>query len=158
MTDVLPITGEENISGLTSLQFIPVSFVQSIPRPWKDEVNTAVSLVPGKQFFRLAFTRETASFNCPNEESVNGSVHKLSISLTVPKMKMATSANFTEMKDDLFIVIATDNNGNKRLCGTLEAPLRFNYTEFSQSEFGKRGGYTVTFFRDLSASPPYYTA
>lgn len=149
---------EENISGLSTLEFIPVSDVLSIARPWKEKIASAVSLKPSKSFFSLAYTQETADFSCEPEKTPNGSIHKLSVTAFIPKMQLATDQTLSEMRDDLFILKVRDNNGNVRLCGTIEAPIRFEYNENALAEFGRRGGYSIRFFRDLASPPPYYTA
>ena len=157
MNSILPLK-EENISGLAYLDFAPVSDVDSIDRPWQEEISQAVVFNPTKSFFRLAFSQETGKFSSPEEKNPSGSLHKAEVVGFTPLMRMATAAIFSEMREDLFVVVVTDNNGNKRLVGTLEEPLRFSFSESTESSYGVRQGYAWAFRRDLKNAPPYYTA
>jgi hypothetical protein len=157
MTDVLPLT-EENISGLISLEFIPVSDLSSFPIPWEQEMSDAIALPLGKRFFVLAYSQQSGQFKCSEEKSPSGSVHKTTVSGFTPKMKLATEKQFALMRECGMAVKCVDSNGNVRVVGTPTEPLRFTFSEDSLPEYGGRSGYSWSFFRDLAEPPPYYTA
>lgn len=157
MNSILPLK-DENISGLAYLDFAPVADVVSIDRPWQQEISSAINFAPTKSFYRLAFSMESGKFSAPEEKSSSGSIHKAEVIGFTPKMQRATSDLFSEMRENLFVVVATDHNGNKRLVGTLKEPMRFSFAESTEAAYGVRQGYAWAFRRDLMDPPPYYTA
>ncbi len=157
MNDILPLNSE-NISGLLTLYFVPVSHVATVPVPWQCEVSTAITLQPGKRLFSLAFTRETSGFKSDKETTAAGAVYKTAITGVTPMLKLETTQILTEMSEDLFILIVKDANGKRRLVGNLDEGMRMDYSEDSKQRHGDRAEYTIKFYRDLTEPVPFYTA
>lgn len=156
MNSILPLENE-NVSGVNYIEFIPAAHIATLPDSWESEVNTFISVVFGKQFFELYATEQTLQFKCSEDKSSPGSVHKLTVSGFTPKAGLDREKIFAEMRESKLIVVCYDNNGNKRLCGTLTNPLHFTYSEDTLAEYGGRQGYAWSFFADLEEPPPYYT-
>lgn len=155
MQDINPPTGD-NLGGLASLAFIPVTYIASIPDPVDHEVKEAVVLHPGKQWFNAYATEDTMSFLENSDEDLEGMFFEPKLELFVPKGISVLAALFKEMKLHQYIVDCFDNNNVRRLIGTLDSPLDFKYKYNSRTKTTGLNGYTLTFFGQTIEPAPSY--
>jgi hypothetical protein len=156
MNDILPLR-EENASGLVTLSVAVVSEIISIDRAFNKTVSAAPVFVAGKRFYSLAYSQQSAGLSTESAITIAGDVWKTQVQLFVPKLQLLTSQVIDELMRGV-VLVAQDSNGNKRLVGNLNEPMRLKVEANTLAVFGGRAGYTFTFYRDMIAEPPFYTA
>lgn len=146
----------DNIGGVYLLKFIPKTDVSSIPATINGKVCEPVILNSGARWYEFYGTEGTKSLKEDQQPSEHGDYFKLKLAGSTPKIRTDVSDIFNEMKDQEFIIDCTDNNGNRRLLGTINEPLRFQFTSDTGNGAANKNAYTFEFYGDVSKVPPTY--
>lgn len=156
ITDFVKLTGV-NLSGLVKVEFVPIDQVDVLPAAWEQEIATAVTLIGAAQWLKAYYTQGTGGYSCPDAKDPAGDKYKIIVEGFLPKELLDNTRLFHKMSEDGFLVIAYDSNGNRRLCGTKEKPMRFTWSETTLSQLGGRTGYQWQFYREMIEPAPFYT-
>lgn len=137
----------DNIGGMRFFRFAASDYVSSIPYP-------SGKIVTGPISFHLAYTWSVGyspydAIDYELESIPDSKAYKFSIEGFAPKIQELTSSLFDEMKDHRFILDTYDNNGNRKLIGSIDNPVGFRYKEVS-SKPGGRNGYAFSFYGELT--------
>lgn len=155
MNDINKHRGD-NLGGLYHFRFIPKNDVNSIPVAISGKICEPVELKSGARWFDFYATEGTQSFNEDQQTNDHGNYFKLKLSGSTPKIRTEVSDIFNEMKDQEFIIDCTDNNGNRRLIGTINEPLRFSFKSDTGNGAQNKNAYSFEFYGDVSKVPPTY--
>tara|TARA_R110001592_G_scaffold268269_3_gene534527 strand:- start:41417 stop:42064 length:648 start_codon:yes stop_codon:yes gene_type:complete len=146
-----PTPSKEHIGGLKIFRFIPVSSVIAIPD--KKEFNfLEMQLVSNAVWYNGVASFRSLSFSDNLAGNENGDFYENSISAFYPGQNRELETLFDEMVNGEFLLRIRDYEGNERLLGTIEDPLRFTRS-YDSAQLGGSKGYRITFRnRQLSAS------
>lgn len=146
-----------NISGLVKVEFVPIDFIDEIPESWEQEISTEITLGGSFQWLKAFYSQGTGGFSCDDSIDPSGCKYKIGVSGFLPKELLDNTRLFHKMCEDGFIVVATDSNGNKRVCGTVDKPMKFTWSETTLVQLGGRPGYQWQFTREMNEPAPFYT-
>ena len=146
-----PTPSKEHIGGLKIFRFIPVSSVIAIPD--KKEFNfLEMQLATNAVWFNGVASFRSLSFSDNLSANENGDFYENSISAFYPGQNRDLESLFDEMVNGEFLLRIRDYEGNERLIGTIEDPLRFSRS-YDSAQLGGSKGYRLSFRnRQLSAS------
>jgi hypothetical protein len=96
-------------------------------------------------------------YNEEKQQSPHGDYYKAKLTAFIPQDRSEVNNQLELMKNKLFIIDYTDNNGERKLVGTVENPLSFTDTMDTGANVPNRNGYTIEFSGDiLKKSPTYF--
>ena len=148
---------EDNLGGVYFFRFIPKTDVSSISEPINGKVCEPVALIPGARWFDFYGTEGTKSLKEDQQQSDQGDYFRIKLSGSTPKVRTDVSNTLFDMKDQEFIVDCIDNNGHRKLLGTIKEPLRFSFVSDTGNAAQNKNAYAFEFTADLSKlSPTYY--
>lgn len=148
----------EYFSGFSSFQFTPSQNLSNIPNVVSAEISSAVSFSGSNDWYDGSFLKGSSSLSEKQKEIDGNDYHELLFSARVPGHDKELLALFQEMKRYRHIILVTDNQGDKRLCGTLQEPLRFSFNVITQEQPGDFKGIEFSFYGNLQNPAPVYTA
>jgi hypothetical protein len=147
----------DNLGGIFLLRYIPKDDVESIVEPINGRVTEPVVLKANKRWFEFYATPETLKFNEEQQESPQGDYFKIKLTGATPKDRADIISAFNKMKKPSFIIDYTDNNGLRKLVGTITEPLRFKHSSTTGDKAPSKNGHSFEFFGDvIDKSPEYY--
>lgn len=144
MNDVNKFT-DDNLGGVMLFKFIPVDDVSSIPTAVNHIIPTGVVLKPGCRWYEFYGTIGTIEFTEKKQDSEAGAFYKKSLKAITPKVRTELDLVFNEMKNRRFILDVTDNNGIRKIVGSIEAGLKFSDESNTKSEASQRNEYSIEF-------------
>jgi hypothetical protein len=147
---------DENVGGILHFNFIPVRDVLSIVEPIKQRITEPITLKPGTRWFEFYATRGTINFDENQQESPHGDYYKAKFTGLVPKGRTEIEDTFNKMKNKNFILDYTDNNGHRRLVGTVSNPLRFKSDYSTGNDAKNKNGHSFEFFGNIIDKSPTY--
>jgi hypothetical protein len=154
MITSFPSPESDNIAGCQSFTFIEDDKVQNIPVSPGRKITSDIVLTQGASWLSGYATSRTLSFEEKMQENDAGKYFLTEINGFYPKLCPEAIELFTKMKDSRFIVVVTDNNGYKRVCGTTANPMNFTFDQDSGSRVSARNGFTFRFrCQSLQESP-----
>lgn len=156
MKNKIDFENTDNLGGVNTLKFIPVAGVASIAPVLGGAIHTGVVLNDNYAWYELPFTLETMGFKDEGQPSENGTFYNKQIVGIVPKHN-AEKINFLSNTDNVkFIVDCLDNNGIRRLVGTVAEPLILIVSADTKTSVAGRNEYLLTFTGSGTALSPVY--
>ncbi len=148
----------DNIGGLESFLFIPVDDAISIARPVNHIIQEAVviNVAGGAQWFTAYITQGTLFYKEDKNKTVHGNPYNRSLVGFVPKDTEELAELFDEMGDVRFLIDCLDNNGKRKLVGSLDSPLVFASLMSSGEAPEGRNGHQLTFSGNASHKAYFY--
>lgn len=156
MQDITPLNENDNIGGLETIEFAIVTDVSSIPEAAGMQIPTGIIMNAGKRFYKAPITLESAVFAETGSDSEHGTSYDKSVTGFCPCDCNENAALFDEMENARFIVKAKDNNGRKRIVGTIAEPLQFKIDRSTQQSTAETPGVTISFFGKGLKQSPFY--
>lgn len=148
---------DDNLGGLFLFNFIPVTEVQSIAEPIDSRVLEPVTTTTIGRWYECYASEGTMKFIEDLQQSDQGDFHKAKLSAFIPKDRTDIADQFEKMRNKDFIIDYIDNNGHRKLIGTLDYPLRFTYSLDTGATVPNKNGHTIEFYGDiLKKSPTYF--
>lgn len=147
MTD-FPFKKEDNLGGVPRFNFVKVSDVQSIGIAVNHKIIAPVVLKTGKQWYCGYGTLGTVGYSEPEESSSAGTLYKRAFSGFYPKDDADIDLLFSEMRHEKFLIDYTDNNGLRKLIGSIAEPLRFTSSFSTKQQASELAGHTFSFYGD----------
>lgn len=145
-TDIEPLLEADNIGGSNALKFAYVDDVESIPDAVMQTVDMAIVMKAGKRFYDLPFTLETLGFTDTQADSENGALYDKSVNGFCPCDVTMNAGVFNYMENSRFILVIDDNNGLRRIVGTVAEPLQFKADRVSPPTTVETPGYNFSFY------------
>lgn len=146
MQDINPLNEGDNIGGIETIEFALVTDVLSIPDAAGMQLPTGVVMNTGKRFYKAPITLESANFTETGSDSEHGTSYTKAISGFCPCDCNENAGLFDEMENARFILRVKDNNGRKRIIGTIAEPLQFAIDRSTQQTTGETPGVSIKFF------------
>ena len=148
----------ESMGGCESFLFTPKNYVNKIPKAANYVISSAIEMLPGYSLLGGIALRDTLQFKETEESTESGSKYKTQITGMVPKLTPEYLALFEEMKQYRHIVIISDNNQNKMICGKMRAGMKFTYSSDSSKSPSGVSGYQFSFDLEYTLPSSFYTA
>ena len=145
MNDINKFT-DDNLGGVMLFKFIPIEDVQEIPGAVNYFINTAVVLKTTCRWYEFYGTTGTIELAEDSVETDAGTYYKKSLKAISPKIRTELDALFNEMKNRQFILDVIDNNGIRKIIGSLAEPLKFKEKSSTKNEASQRNEYAIEFF------------
>lgn len=156
MNDILKHC-EDNIGGVYLFRIVLSSDVIGIAERFNGKVCEPVTLKAGARWYDFYGTEGTMDLKEDQQENDHGSYFKIKLVASVPKIRTSIDETFEDMKNKKFIVDCIDNNGHRKLLGTISEPLQFKYSAGTGVGAPNKNGYSVEFYGDVvKNSPTYY--
>jgi hypothetical protein len=147
---------DDNLGGNNSYIFIPEDDVLTIPTVFEGAIHTEIILKPLKKWFFGYGTEGTLRFTDVESENDHGTFYLKKFMCNVPKNRAELVAIFNKMKNRKFILLLTDNNGEKILVGTKEEPLSFKNRFDSKDDVPGRNEHEVEFYGEGVDKSPIF--
>lgn len=146
----------DNLGGITSFNFIEVKDINTIAEPIDNKVCEPVVLQALARWLGCYATEGTIKYTEEKQQSQHGDYYKVKLTAFIPQDRSEVNNQLELMKNKLFLIDYTDNNGYRKLIGTVQYPLRFTDSLDTGSTAANRNGYTIEFFGDLLKKAPTY--
>lgn len=137
---------ESNMGGLVTLEVIKASHVVSLPDAVNGVIYGDIVLAEGTGFVTWYGTDETLNIRSSIKEAVEGTVANNRLPFIISKDRPEIKYMLDNAREDEFIVKYTDANGQVKLFGTPESPLKFQYDHGSGAERSDKNGYECEFY------------
>ncbi|MFN0276766.1 MAG: hypothetical protein ACKVPJ_13550 [Chitinophagales bacterium] len=159
MNSITITDGNINLPGIKKLQYVPVQDVQLIPTDVQSIVVSDISLVDGAGWYNIEFSEGKLQFGDVSDSNEDGSFHKIDVEGFHPFPTAAKLHALRSMLDERFILLITDYQDDRRICGTLNSPCSFFYKEQSGAFGGTEvKGYSISFNTEDTKPALYYQA
>lgn len=157
MDDFNELGGDNNLAGLTLIEFVPIENVASIDPPKDFELLSSgdIDLTDVDDYYQMYGTIETMEAGYEQVSGEHGESYSLRVAAFIPKLTWANDYNFEQMRDQKFIVIANDQEGARRLFGSVDSPMYFSISASSGASITDRAGTNITFY-GASDHVPWY--
>lgn len=156
MADINEPSFQYNIGGYNTVSFIESFYVNSLPLPVDHTIDeSSIVLASGKQWNNFYGTPKTILPDIKSTVEDGGIKWDVMLSLRYPYEQAATTKVFLGMLQKPYFIKLTDNNGEKRLFGYVDFPLRQLFGLLNPGEVAGYNGYEVKFAGSF-AQPPYY--
>ncbi len=144
LADISKITGQ-NMGGIVKLQVARASDIISIPDPVDSVVYGNITFLTGRGFYTWHSTSQTIRLQSGDRDSKEGNYKSNRLPFVISKDRATIKDILDNALDDEFVVVYKDANGNEKIFGTLENPVRFNYSYDTNSSYSGRNGYSCEF-------------
>lgn len=148
---------EDNLGGIFLLRFIPSNDIETIVEPIDGRVTEPVVLKENTRWYEFYATPETIKFDEDQQQSPHGDYFKIKLTGNTPKDRAEVISTLNEMKNKTFILDYIDNNGTRKLVGTITEPIKFKHTSTTGNTVPSKNGTSFEFYGDvIDKSPEYY--
>ena len=146
----------DNLSGISSVEFIPFIYVTSIPSLTDGAIiESAIMLKQGYSFSEIELQRNTGQEETNKVETDGGDIFKYSLKLRFPKETKTTTKLINELCAIPLILKVTDMNGIKKIIGSNDNRVKCTYTIVKNSNVSGFNGYQFTFTYESTELPAY---
>jgi hypothetical protein len=156
MQDFNYLNGEYNTAGLRVIEFAPVDNVTAIPDAVDLKVGDEVTFTGISAFYQMLATIETGSLKYTQQQTDHGEMYVVEIDAFIPKLKYANDLNFELLKNQKLILVADDQNDNRRVVGSLTSPATFSIASGTGTAFKDRNGTSIKIYWETDHVPYYY--
>lgn len=154
MKDIEAFTGD-NMGGIEKFRYIPADDVEEIPEANNHLIEDVIILKAGKQWYNAVCTLGTTGYSEKQAETDQGQSYDKSLTGFVPKDSPEMAALFDEMENQRYIIDYTDNNGYRKIIGSLTEPVRFKADGETKTDASGRNGHVITFY-SLGSHKSYF--
>jgi len=155
MFDITRWCQGQNLGGINYFMVIPKTDVQSIPVINRLKMFSQLTLLPGKTWYTIFSTLETASFKEESVDTPHGTYYKWEIRGLVPKDQRGLAEMFWTMDNQEYLVRVLDHNGVWRLLGDLSSGLSLKMTHDTAAQASGRNQREIVLTGE-SSHPAYY--
>lgn len=147
----------ENMGGAPFFYFIPANEVTGFTK-LSDLKVSALILQSGSELSAGYASPNTLVFQATPSENEQGTIYDVLVKGFYPRPGYQMLEIFSQMVNELFIVLIKDNNGSSRIAGTIAQPLSFRFSESSSQRAQEMPGIEYQFYGKVSTSPYFYTS
>jgi len=117
----------DNLGGILSIRVARVADIVSIPDDSGGVIYGNITFTEGKGWVTWEVTFESPNINSGNRVSREGFASINGLPLRIPTDKPGTRPMLLRAAEDELILLFTDGNGNTKVFGTLQQPVRFRF-------------------------------
>ncbi len=136
---------DDNLGGVYLFKYIPADDVQSISDPIDGFITKEVSLKPDKQWFDFYGTEGTMAFSEDDSNTNDGTLYNKKVIAITPKQRTEIDVLFFKIRNRRFILDLIDNNGLRKIIGSIEEPLKFTNKGDTKNMASGRNEYAIEF-------------
>lgn len=136
---------DDNIGGIMLFKFVSTEAVQAIPQAINHIIASAITLKPGYNWHEFYGTPGTIELSEDQVDSEAGAFYKKTLKAVTPKIRPEIDVVFEDMKNRKFILDVIDNNGVRKIIGSVESGLKFISKANTKSEANQRNEYSIEF-------------
>jgi hypothetical protein len=153
--EIVKHTGD-NVGGNFKLRVAYVEEVQEIPTPIDGTVHLEVTLKPGGRWYDIYSTEGTINFKDASQTSDHGDYFAKSLEAFAPKdsTELVDAAN--RFRNRPLIIDLIDNNGTRKLIGTIDEPMYVSTSFDSKTQVSERAGTALSFTGSGRLRSPIY--
>jgi len=161
MLPLLPLPPNDcpNVGGLRALRVWPASNVvlPASYQPGQVQLTEAITLRDPQNYADIWFQPDSAGFREPEADDAQGDFYKPLLELQVLRDAPDLAEGIARLQQVRYVVAAyADNNGQVKLVGTPDYPLRFAADLDTGKRPGDRNGYPLSFSGLTPARAPFY--
>lgn len=156
MNNSIKKTVTDNLGGLNHIRFVPARLVNSISPVYNGAIHLAVELKANAAWYELPYSIETLGFKDEQQESEHGAYYTKQITAIVPQHNDEKNNFLSVMDNERFIVDCLDNNGKRRLVGTIAEPMQLKKMADTKNNVAGRNEYQLTFTGTGTQLSPFY--
>ena len=146
----------ENMGGVQSFLFAPTKSILNIPKDINKVITSPIQFIPGSDFFKGLALRDSLSFEENKSDTLAGDIYNTVLSGMVPKLTPIYLNLFSQMVLKRYIILPTDNNGIKKLCGTIRAGMKFSFDQTTSTTPSGLNGFKFSFSLQYFKPSPFY--
>jgi hypothetical protein len=146
----------DNMGSLLELRVIRKDDVSAIPDPVDGVIYGDITLNAGKSLVTWNVTRSTPRHRSSNKGSMEGDYEEASLNFVIPKDQPAIRRMLQLAQEDEHIVLYKDANGQWKLFGSLDDPVRFRFSHDSGGSHSQRNAYSCEFYSEGAANTWFY--
>lgn len=143
------------VGGVDRFQFVPIDWVQDFPSISALLVSELdINLKPGREWLEGFSPMGTLSYS-DIQKSTNGSSYReKDLTGIIPGDQTGTAENLFSNRYRKFLVKTVDNDGRRRLLGSIKEPMYLSF-DFKTGELGGVKGWTYSFYGNHRMPSPY---
>jgi len=147
LTAITRFAQADNLGGVIAIQVVRKADVAAIPIPVDGVIYGDITMQEGKQFvnWQVALDAGASTEGKPTRE---GTTKGNRLKFTVPKDRASLRTMFEQASEDEFIVRFQDANGQQKLFGLLDKPVRFRFSHATGNSQSSKNSYECEFYFD----------
>ncbi|HEY3406434.1 MAG TPA: hypothetical protein VGK59_23765 [Ohtaekwangia sp.] len=141
LRNIKRLSRADNLGGILILKVARKDDIESIPDPVGSIISGNIVFKAGKGFVTWEATLESVRSQSNSRANREGTSRQNRITFTVPKDDALIKAQLDQAEGDEIIILITDGNGNNKLFGQLDLPVKLEYDHDSGATFGNLNHY-----------------
>lgn len=137
--------GGGQLGGILTIDVVSKSQVESIPAPVNGIVGPVV-LKEGASFVRWNVTQQSAGLSGASNATREGKSKTNNLNFFIPLDREDLRPMLEIAEHDELIVIYSHPNGKRKIIGTLEAPVQFEFSHGTGTKWADRNGNNCSFY------------
>ncbi len=146
----------ESMGGNQTFLFAPTKTILSMPDVIDNSIISEISFLSGCGFLEGKYIPGTLDFSEKSVPSQGGDYFSTVVSGMVPKLTKEYLNLFTQMLKQRFMLNVVDNNGSKRIVGSIRAGAKFSFEQASSTTPAGASGFKFQFTLDSPVPSPFY--
>lgn len=134
------------LGGIVTIEVVRKAEVTSIPNPVNGVVGGPVVLNAGASWTRWIVNQQTALGKRDAASSKEGVSKTNRLSFFIPLDRDEVTAMLDLAENDEFILVCKYPDGTKKIWGTLETPMLFEYSHTTGAQFTDKNGNNCSFY------------
>ena len=146
----------DNLGSLLELKVIRKDDIDSIPDPSDGVIYGDITLKAGKAWVLWSVTKNIPRHRASGKSSMEGDYESNILSFIIPKDRADIRRMLELTREDELVVLFKDANGQWKVFGSLEDPVRFRYSHDSGGSASNRNAYSCEFYAEGLANSWFY--
>tara|TARA_R110001599_G_scaffold332511_1_gene547996 strand:- start:38951 stop:39565 length:615 start_codon:yes stop_codon:yes gene_type:complete len=148
----------QNMGGLISIRLVRAQDVVTFPLVIDGNVTDELVLAEGAAWVEWFCTSQSAGLKSKHSTGSEGDARDLELSFTIGKDTTLKGTQLERSTDDTFIILYRDGNGQLKLFGSKERPVRFKFEATTGQNNRALNGFDCSFFYSGPNNTAYYFA
>lgn len=158
LSEIARLTSQ-NMGGINpSLKVIRSRDVAVFPAIIAGKITNEIELSPGAGWVDWFCTSQTAGVRSRHIDGSEGNARALDLDFVISKDSAVKASQLERASDDSFIVLFRDANGQLKVFGTKEKPVRFRFDMATGNNTRALNGFSCSFYYSGPDNTAYYLA
>ena len=146
----------DNLGSLLELKVIRKDEIDSMPAPSDGVIYGDIELKAGKAWATWNVTRSTPRHRASSKSSMEGDYESANLNFMIPKDQASVRRMLELAQEDEHVVLFKDANGQQKVFGNLDNPVRFRFSHDSGAAHSQRNAYSCEFFSEGTTNSWFY--